>query len=231
MRRFVALALLLMSLAGCTAPTDDVRIDYYVHGVLTLPPGGRLDIDVPVYSVQSGQRMPGYPVEGTATGGSLEKLNDRGLTYFRFQADRDIPPPYVITLTAGRDTVTLRIEAGWQFQDASYRANLDDNLPEIGETWSGRVCGDPFGEWQFERTVVETDVQNFESFAMVPRPLSVRGDQEYGGVPMIQPDPDGERHGGPPFLFWIDDVSPEGFVPSHQLIPVEVTPLSWEECR
>jgi hypothetical protein len=237
MRRLIALALVLipLPLAACVVvPSDEpVRIDYYVHGELWVERGGTLEIDARVVSDATGQRLPGYPVDGTATGGALSEHNDRGLIYFRFQADRDIPPPYVITLTAdsagGGDTVTIRIEAGWQFADASYVSHLDDNLPEIGERWSGRVCGNPFGPWQFERVITETDVQNTESFQAQPRPLDDRGGQEFGGVPMIAANP-GERSGEAPFLLWIDDVSPPDFVPQVQRIEVAVEPLSAEEC-
>jgi hypothetical protein len=235
MRRLIALALFTLPLAACAVVSSDepVRIDYYVHGELWVEPGGTLEIDARVVSDATGQRLPGYPLDGTATGGALSERNDRGMTYFIFQADRDIAPPYVITLTAdsdgGGDSVTLRIEAGWQFTDASYVAHLDDNLPEIGERWSGRVCGNPFGQWQFERVITETDVQNTESFAAVPRPLEDRGGQEFGGVAMIAANP-AERNGEAPFLLWIDDVSPAEFVPSTQRIAAEVAPLSAEEC-
>jgi hypothetical protein len=237
MRRIAALALVLVTLpltaCGVVSSDEPVRIDYYVHGELWVERGGILEIDTPVVSDATGQRLPGFPVEGTATGGALSKHNDRGMTYFRFQADRDIPPPYVITLTAdsagGGDSVTLRIEAGWQFADASYVSHLDGNLPEIGERWSGRICGNPFGQWQFDRVITETDVQNTESFAAVPRPLDDRGGQEFGGVAMIAANP-GVRHGEAPFLLWIDDISPADFVPQAQRIAIAVEPLSAEEC-
>lgn len=235
MRRILALALTVLSMAGCAvvSSNEPVRIEYYVHGELWVEPGGTLEIDARVVSDATGQRLPGFPIEGTATGGALTQHNDRGLRYFRFQADRDLAPPYVITITAesagGGDTVTLRIEPGWQFTDASYVANLDDNLPEIGERWSGRVCGNPFGPWQFDRVITETDVQNFESFTATPRSLDDRGGQEFGGVPMIALNPS-VRHGDAPFRLFIDDVSPDDFVPSAQRIAVPVEPLTAEAC-
>lgn len=235
MRRILALVLAVLPLTACAAAssTEPVRIEYYVHGELWTPPGGTLEIDARVVSAVTGQRVPTVAIEGSATGGALTRFTDRGMPYFRFQADRDLPPPYVITLTAeaagGADTVTLRIEAGWQFTDASYVSHLDDNLPEIGERWSGRVCGNPFGEWQFERVITETDVQNTESLTARPHPLDDRGDQEFGGVPMIAANPE-VRHGDAPFLLYIDDVSPDGFVPSAQRIEVHAEPLTAEEC-
>ena len=235
MRRALALTLLTLPLAGCAlGPSDEaVSIEYNVHGELWVEPGGTLEIDARVVSEATGQRLPLHPISGTATGGALTQGNDRGMPYFRFQPDRDLQPPYVITLTAdspgGSDSVTLRIEAGWQFTGAAYTSHLEGNLPEIGENWAGRVCGNPFGEWQFDRTITETDVQHTDSVSLTPRPLDDRGDQQFGAVPMIGVNP-GVRDGEAPFILYLDDVSPDGFEPATQRITVPVTPLSAEEC-
>lgn len=236
MRRTLAIASVLVAcaaLAGCTSHDEPVRIDYYVHGELWVDPGGTLQIDAPVVSAATGGRVLGYDVEGTATGGALTEGNDRGMPYFRFQADRDLRPPYVITLSVrsagGADTVILRIEPGWEFANASFTSTLDGNLPEIGESWSGHVCGNPFGPWQVERVVTETDVQNTESLEVTPRPLDDRAGQQFGGVLMIDRNPD-ERSGDAPFRLYLDDVAPAGFTPATHRLPVEVCPLTAEAC-
>ena len=218
-------------LSGCaTAPgAEGVHLDYYVHGPLALGPGESLEIDVRVIDNATGMRLPGYPVEAAALGGAVTVGNDRGLAYARFQADRDLPPPYEIRITAGTDAIVLRIEAGYSFAETRVGASTDDGI-EVSEVWSGRVCGDPFSEpWQFHRVVNETDVQNRYDLTEAPRPLDDRGEQATGVVPMIAENPR-EREGEPPFVLYLDDAEPFPFEPASQRVPVVVEPLSWEEC-
>lgn len=229
--RALALLLGVALLSGCATPTPagGVHIEYNVHGPLALEQGGRLDIDVRVVGNDSRMPLPGFPVEAVGLGGAATMGNDRGLTYVRFQADRDLPPPYEIRISAGTDAVVLRIEAGYSFTETRVGASTADGI-EVSEVWIGRVCGDPFAEpWAFHRVVNETDVQNRYDLVEKPRLLDDRGDRATGVVPMIAANP-AEREGEPPFILYLDDVEPSPFEPASQRVPVVVTPLSWAEC-
>lgn len=222
-------------LAGCAvAPGDEgVRIEFYTHGTVSLLPGETMRLEAKVVDVESGLPLLGRVIEASATGGALDASSRRSPATFEFQVDRDAASPYIVRLRtdapSGGDTVTLRFDAGYRFDDVAVRALMGDTGIEISEYWSGQVCGDPFREdWSFEQVVNETDVQNRYDHVGSPALLDERP-VEFGGVPMIAANP-AQRDGEPPFLLYIDYAVAEPFEPASQRVEVPIEPIGSAEC-
>lgn len=226
---------LTAAVAGCAITPGDagVRIEFSTHGTVSLLPGETMRVEAKVIDVESGLPLLGRVIEASAIGGALDASSRRSPATFEFQVDRDSTSPFSVRLEtespSGGDSVTLRFDAGYRFDDVLVTAYMGDTGIEISEYWSGRVCGDPFREeWTFQQAVNETDVQNRYEHTMKPSLLDVRP-VEFGGVPMIAANPD-RRNGEPPFLLYLDYVVDKPFGPTSQRVELPIEPLGSDEC-
>ena len=202
-----------------------VRIVVDTHGETTLADGDEARFDARVIDPKTGEEIPDAVIEAATSDGSVSPASATGHGTFTFTTSGD--PEYRVHLSTrtpkGGHQATVRYGApGWKFEGVTYGYTLEGSGIAVEITWTGRVCGDFRGPWQFDWQLRSAPASPSATGSYAPTEASAvtRGDRAILVYEEVPNPADGE----PPFRLWIDDEN-HGKIPVQQRIEVHPEPL------